>query len=1461
MSLDVSLLPLPSPNDSRTSSLPAGSNPRSRTSSMRTRTSVFHELHTVETDAIPENSAYSASPINGTHPRSRSDASVTPTILPSASPSPTRGSRTSQDKRKPSFAPNVTAKGRSASRVSAQMIRRHTGTRWMPLVEEGLPPTLVIPPWKDVREDLIKKSLEVHKDEEDVPFVTASALSTTVGRQFTSANTQTFASFNSALTIPHGFQLVRTLRHYRPDLIFASYVPHFAQWDFVSLDKTALQFFRATERVWKLPLGTETMQTHVQKDNMMSNRVISELAYPYECFRRVTSWVYVERYKLYVATVHQQPELRIFNSRMDTVGKVNCGSPILHLISVGQDEIIASGVGAIKIFQVLPEEVAADLADIFTLKLLRTCYLPDVGNWANTAIYIENPSLIIVGAERSIYMVDYKSALIVDVWPNVLDARVTALEWYVAVGGGGSLAGGLLVVGGKNGKIKVYNSQHCLMQEFVDHSRAVTGLVLMNRIVGLKKPSTAHSKSNEQNVYVESLPLLISSSLDGTLRVWNLETLQGQYRRVLSEARCFSWTQPVRRSPVVFLQRLPATPWHYARIAVGCMDGSMRFLSPATAATICVAFPTGRTTGLPPRGLVIDATRSESMAYILAGNGDVVSYDLSNNPCTVQNTWEWIEVDDEKKALRRHRLLCLLGVVWRLFGESSDRFQLVAGTEIGQIILFESGEQTPLAQAHTSPVTSLHFDRDSQSLVSTGDGTRDKAIKVWLVKTDTAESTKTPKGKRERMSFDGRNAEKGPPFRLVLQSVVSCNSQILQPLCLVATSVQGSTSPSLTAVMPWSGIRVINLKQHAEILEKGNDDAARSVTSIVHLRTLSIYASSHVDGFVKIWDAEGTIVKEIQFPEAVLSIAFANERGDLLVGLSDSISLIMIQDYMPARYLQTAVQKFDENVDDLLEDPIAFEEKTDLWGLVFAKKAARKWERRKTIRGDNKREQSSSPNELSSKSGKRVVGLGKIGNERPRIHFEDSEISSPVLQSPNSTMKSTDRQVSLSSLLEEPENNQNDMTCGVLEEASWELEKDSNVPRNAPKPNKATSLRIQEHVNVLRRMGAPVPNSVFMDRAPAPVIPPPPKNQSITVANTAKLFVRRRPPPSKPQITPTLEAKEPPAVYARRQSAPKPLPLVLSAEDVVEQLVVEPVEEVNVPVSPLPPPIVTPKLSPRPSHEKLPSMLFSKEREPPPSPTSQNRFENEEKSVDEEETSEAGGGRARVLVRGQVTTNTNQAVNYVFHLLDALVGGTTLPSPDATTADTQGRATIFGTLPKEIPATLFSLLEWLFKVVREDEDFSHKRFAMAAIVQVFKGFSHDLHKVSFLDPLLDCVYDCPDAEVRAQACACLVAMCDRSTRDAVIVSLISRLGDMDEFVRQVAIEALTYVGIESKMALREEMLRLGLLSFSPSSDVIEGLKSLNVRISFFASPSDFRSPPGAGGIGGTQPSAFLASIL
>jgi hypothetical protein len=135
---------------------------------------------------------------------------------------------------------------------------------------------------------------------------------------------------------------------------------------------------------------------------------------------------------------------------------------------------------------------------------------------------------------------------------------------------------------------------------------------------------------------------------------------------------------------------------------------------------------------------------------------------------------------------------------------------------------------------------------------------------------------------------------------------------------------------------------------------KSKDEGHHKLTSLTCLENLKILATSGMERTVKIWDSkDNSLIRELNFGSPVYSVCFANERGDLLVGLVDQIAIVRLQDYLPDFVLKRLIA-IDDIHDDEKESPASFDETVDFWSIyrqTVSRKQASALENLKDERG------------------------------------------------------------------------------------------------------------------------------------------------------------------------------------------------------------------------------------------------------------------------------------------------------------------------------------------------------------------------------------------------------------------------------------------------------------------------------------------------------------------------------
>jgi WD40 repeat protein len=273
-----------------------------------------------------------------------------------------------------------------------------------------------------------------------------------------------------------------------------------------------------------------------------------------------------------------------------------------------------------------------------------------------------------------------------------------------------------LITGAKDGTIKVWNVRKSLLFDFHDHYNAITGIMLVENICGANWGS---------------LPLIVSASLDCTIRMWNIETGQALYRvetalpclglRMIKKNLFYHFTESsiqlwnfnrfhhtfaVLLSKAVVLKKysLPGQP---ARLLSAASDGSIRLLSVLSGTNLGTGFPTNQELTL----FQVEYDVEQETIYALNTNGTIVVYDATLNPFLITCFW------DNSRVANREEIRCIAGadlynyqygsaaeIDDRLYqrGELLARYILFGGTHGGQIhrIVFEKDreKQIPINQ-------------------------------------------------------------------------------------------------------------------------------------------------------------------------------------------------------------------------------------------------------------------------------------------------------------------------------------------------------------------------------------------------------------------------------------------------------------------------------------------------------------------------------------------------------------------------------------------------------------------------------------------------------------------------------------------------------------------------------------------------------------------------------------------
>ncbi|KAL5033244.1 hypothetical protein BDV3_000251 [Batrachochytrium dendrobatidis] len=723
-----------------------------------------------------------------------------------------------------------------------------------------------------------------------------------------------------SITIPHGFLPLRTLAHARSTIQSVIYIPNSSM--FVSLDASHINLWKGGVRINKFSTQPVDKNNGTRQCNTLSR---SSGNTPLPGIVAISKWVYLDKLRIFVIA-NTKLQLKILDAHFEELCSISNPKPVLSIEYIpSKNEIICGEIGSIRIWKI--EKSSLIHKELFILSNPRAIIRNLEEEWVTFIYYERLLDRFFAVCDTSLYVYDYESGDRIDSFHNIHELAITCIVFYEPFE--------YIITGGKDGSIKIWNARKYLMFDFHEHFNAITGLLLVEK--GCEASPG-------------SVPVLLSSSLDATIRMWNFETGQSLYRldtnlpclgiAFIKSNHFYHYTKAdiqlwninryqltfafFRSTP--FIIKRVTHPTKPARILTAVADGSLKMISPVSGIVIGTGFPIHKDTQTKD---VAWNMNSENL-YSFNTNGDIVVYSCNANPFKIFDVWEL------SKLVNREKIECICGLDFynHIMGISAGAdirivpkskkipaFFLVAGTESGQIInlnLDQRGKQELLCQAHSARITMLNFDPKDLVLVS---GAQDYIIKVWAV---TSVDNRSPFGGSILSAMQSQNV---PSQTISLSSiaVISINGFEV-PSKIISLSMQ---EPKMA--VPFNGGIVISSYSTDHTVTPGKVDQEQGghVCAIASAYDFGLWASANKDGTVKIWDADNTIVREIQFGEPITCLCFANERNDLLVGVADQISIVRVQDYMTYPMLKQLVTR--AYMDDESEIPVLFDPNLDFW--------------------------------------------------------------------------------------------------------------------------------------------------------------------------------------------------------------------------------------------------------------------------------------------------------------------------------------------------------------------------------------------------------------------------------------------------------------------------------------------------------------------------------------------------
>jgi WD40 repeat protein len=474
---------------------------------------------------------------------------------------------------------------------------------------------------------------------------------------------------------------------------------------------------------------------------------------------------------------------------------------------------------------------------------------------------------------------------------------------------------GYLVLAFRNGLIEVVNiALNSEVGELAGHIKSVTAL---------KRHVTGSS--------------LISCSLDGTVRVWSLETLVecnrldlGVELLGLSVSGCGGGDNVqllVHSHQDISIWHLSQLETHFAsvysntvalsrvespdaaRIMATAGDGSVRLISPATGEVITTFFP------------IFTADLLSEMVYCplcgllfaLLSTGEVLVASALTNPCSTLQLWT---------STHREKIetISTCMVEWK-----GKRQSLVFGGSVcGHILLLHSSLFTmePPCPAHGGRVCKLissaspvklaaPYNSSTPHLLSLGS---DNFLNSWSIRVNR-------KGDHVVLKMLTCIQMESVPAHVSLLDTLLCVATTRNTVEMVDLSPElmgGHQNPYLPQGLLFHSLPVMSHQRE--------DRHSAAITSLSCCPQLRLFATTSLDGLLKVWSPSNSMVAEIDFGERLFTACFSNSRGDLLVGFQRQLCSVAASHYLPSSHLSLG-----HSPSCLLEEPIPFDPSLQFW--------------------------------------------------------------------------------------------------------------------------------------------------------------------------------------------------------------------------------------------------------------------------------------------------------------------------------------------------------------------------------------------------------------------------------------------------------------------------------------------------------------------------------------------------
>ncbi|XP_076448164.1 uncharacterized protein LOC143284909 isoform X2 [Babylonia areolata] len=641
------------------------------------------------------------------------------------------------------------------------------------------------------------------------------------------------------------------------------------------------------------------------KRDAVDNRITRSLSYPKYEYRLITYLVYARKYNCYFA-LWKDFSLRVLNRDFCETCSVSADlrSVLFMLFNPIRDELITGGVGGIKVyrFHQAASKVITELKPLANYQLTLKYELPNVGgSWVKKVELDYNLEHLYCCSDTDLHVYNLEGKELFK-FNRAHTLSITGCRY--------SIAAKVLVTSSLDTEVKVWSLTGGLVHTFRGHSRAVTNLL----------------------VHPHNSTLILTTSLDGSLRMWSLDTMDAIYSVVVSSngllwmgltddhvlyistARSLTlwhlnhflhfWS--LTRNQVTRLQ-LEGCPGKTQRVLAVGEDSSIRLFARSNQKNLSTVLPPPIVSPLQ-KILGVCYSREFNVIFVLINPTLIWVYTTRTDPACRIAVWEVLQIqamcpkaaDDtaqertlllSTKTGPSHRAtengagneppcpclcLCILkssAMLWTDEGCCCPvrHSYLLLGMEDGRVLFMDpvvKGQKFMEFKVSKDPVVGLHHDVDHQCLTTLSQTSQLTLVQFWSL----------------------------PDLELLHE--VFCLPDLAAFTRIGYMCVTGHDSGSVLfhtldmASDPglYKGRFMPEVEEVVPAHHRPEHNAP--VINVDACVPMNIFCSCSKDGVIKVWEEGGALLTEITLDDSLSAACFLNKSADMVVAYQKHIFFI-----------------------------------------------------------------------------------------------------------------------------------------------------------------------------------------------------------------------------------------------------------------------------------------------------------------------------------------------------------------------------------------------------------------------------------------------------------------------------------------------------------------------------------------------------------------------------------------